>query len=71
MKAQPREEVIKLDPVAVRYITAARMLEISESTVRKLEKKGKLKTTLVGADRRVTVASIRALLRRGARPAAA
>jgi excisionase family DNA binding protein len=55
-----REEVVVLEPIAVKFITAAKQLEISESTVRKLAREGKLKTILVGADQRITVASIRA-----------
>ena len=60
------EEVVRLEPVAVRFRTAAGMLECSESTVRKLVREGKLRTTTIGADERVTVESIRAL---GAPPA--
>jgi excisionase family DNA binding protein len=43
----------------VRYITAAKMLEVSESTIRKLVRQGKLKTTSAGADSRVLVESIK------------
>lgn len=59
---QARDEVVKLEPVAVRYRTAAGMLECSESTVRKLVREGKLRKTTIGADDRVTVESIKALL---------
>jgi excisionase family DNA binding protein len=66
MKKQPKqpavpEEVIKVEPVAVRYRTAAHMLECSESTVRKLAREGKLRVTKVGDDDRVVLESIRAL----------
>jgi excisionase family DNA binding protein len=66
MKKQPKqpavpEEVIKVEPVAVRYRTAAGLLECSESTVRKLVREGKLDAVKVGDDDRVTTASIRAL----------
>jgi excisionase family DNA binding protein len=60
--AAPKEEVVKLSPVAVRYRTAAGLLECSESTVRKLVREGKLRATKVGDDDRVTFASIQALL---------
>jgi excisionase family DNA binding protein len=55
------EEVVAIEPVAVRRRTAAQMLDCSETTVWKLAKEGKLKTVKVGADDRITVASIRAL----------
>lgn len=54
------EEVVLIEPVAVRRKTAAAMLDCSESTVLKLEREGKLRTVLVGADRRITVDSIKA-----------
>ena len=53
------EEVVKLEPVAVRRKTAAAMLDCSESTIRNLIKQGKLETVQVGADSRVKTASIR------------
>ena len=59
---QVEEEVVKLEPVAVRYRTAAGLLECSESTVRKLVREGKLRVTKIGDDDRVTVESIQALL---------
>ncbi len=55
------EEVVVIQPVAVRRKTAAAMLDCSESTVLKLEREGKLKTVLVGKDRRITVDSIKSL----------
>jgi excisionase family DNA binding protein len=57
-----REQVIEIEPIGVRYITAAKMLEVSESTVRKLEREGKLTAVLIGADRRIAVASIKKLV---------
>jgi excisionase family DNA binding protein len=56
-----REEVLKLEPVAVRYRTAAGLLECSESTVRKMVREGKLEKVKVGDDERVTTKSIKAL----------
>jgi hypothetical protein len=56
-----QDEVVTLEPVAVRRKTAAAMLDCSESTVRKLELERKLDTILVGKDRRITVASLKAL----------
>jgi excisionase family DNA binding protein len=55
------EEVLKLEPVAVRYRTAAGLLECSESTVRKMVREGKLEKVKVGDDERVTTKSIKAL----------
>jgi excisionase family DNA binding protein len=55
------EEVSKLEPVAVRYRTAAGLLECSESTVRKLVREGRLEAVKVGDDDRVTTKSIKAL----------
>jgi excisionase family DNA binding protein len=57
-----REEVVKLEPMFVRYRTAAGLLDCSESTLRKLVRQGKLKTALIGADVRISVESIKALL---------
>jgi excisionase family DNA binding protein len=61
MKPKVREEVVKLEPLYVRYRTAAGMLECSESTVRKLTREGKLRVVKVGDDDRVSVESIKAL----------
>ena len=61
MKKQTPEEVLKLEPVAVRYKTAAGLLDCSESTARKLVREGKLKTMTIGADERITLSSIRKL----------
>ena len=52
-------EVQNLEPVAVRRATAARMLEVSVTTVWRLVQEGKLETVKIGADDRITVASIR------------
>lgn len=54
-------EVEKIEPVAVRRSTAAQMLDCSSATIYKLEQLGVLETILVGADRRITVKSIKAL----------
>lgn len=56
------EEVTQIEPVAVRYLTAAKMFDCSESTVRKLAREGKLKSVMVGGDKRITLASINALI---------
>ena len=50
-----------LEPIAVRRATAAVMLDCSTTTIHKLIHQGKLEVILVGADQRVTVASIRRL----------
>lgn len=57
-----KEEVLVLEPVAVRRQTAAKMLDCSETTVWKLAREGVLKKVKIGADDRITVASIRALI---------
>jgi hypothetical protein len=56
-----REEVVRLEPVAVKYRTAAGLLECSESTVRAMVRAKKLRTMMVNSDERVTVESIKAL----------
>jgi len=53
------EEVVQFEPLAVRRQTAAKMLDCSETTIHKLIGEGKLETILVGADKRITVDSIR------------
>jgi predicted DNA-binding protein (UPF0251 family) len=60
------EEVVTIEPVAVRRKTAAQMLDCSETTVWKLCKAGRLKTTKVGADDRVLVSSIKQYAAQGA-----
>lgn len=59
MKHPKSEE--EIEPVAVRRATAARLLDCSPSTIHSLIKRGDLKIIKVGADQRVTVASIRRL----------
>jgi excisionase family DNA binding protein len=49
------------EPVAVRRSTAATMLDCSATTIHKLIHQGKLEVIKIGADQRVTVASIRRL----------
>ena len=56
---QVTEEVVTIEPVAVRRRTAAKLLDCSEVTIWKLCKAGKLETIKIGADARVTVESIR------------
>ena len=60
-KQQRREEVTRLEPIAVRYETAMRMLECGRTTVWKMVKAGKLKTVKIGSDDRILVSSIRSL----------
>lgn len=59
---EPKEVVI-MEAVAVRRATAAKMLDCSTTTVWKLSRAGRLKTIKVGADDRITVESIKALLK--------
>ena len=54
-----KESVVCLEPVAVRRQTAAKMLDCSPTTVWQLARKGFLKVVQVGADDRITTASIR------------
>jgi excisionase family DNA binding protein len=54
-------EVVTLEPFAVRLSTAARLLECGVTTVHKLIHAGQLEVIHVGADRRVTLSSIKAL----------
>ena len=51
------------EAVAVRYSTAAAMIDCSVSTVRNLVKAKKLDIVLVGKDRRITTESIKRLAR--------
>lgn len=61
-----KEQAHSVEPVAVRYETAARMLDCSPVTVWRLVRKGLLKKTKVGADARITVDSIRAYVQQAA-----
>lgn len=54
-----QEEVMRLEPLAVRRRTAAAMLECSETSIWKLVKEGRLRTLKIGADQRILVTSIR------------
>ena len=54
-----------LEPVAVKRSTAAKMLDCGATTIYELCRQGKLKTVKVGADDRVTVASIKEFAARG------
>jgi excisionase family DNA binding protein len=60
------EGVVSLEPVAVRRQTAAKMLDCSDTTVWRLVQTGVLKTIKIGADDRITVDSIRALVQQRA-----
>lgn len=55
----PKDEVVRLEPLAVRRKTAAAMLDCSETTIYLLCKKGLLQTIKIGADDRVLVSSIK------------
>jgi hypothetical protein len=55
------QENVFLEPVAVRRGTAAKMLDCSMTTIHKLIVEGKLQTIGLRGDKRVTVASIKAL----------
>ena len=55
-------ETVNLEAVAVKQETAARMLDISRTTVWRLIKAGKLDTIRIGADQRITVTSIKRLV---------
>ena len=53
------ENVINLEPIAVKRATAARMLDCGPTTIWRLCKEGKLDTIKLAGDDRITVASIR------------
>jgi len=53
------ESVANLEPIAVKRSTAAKMLDCGPTTIWRLCKEGKLDTIKIGADERITVASIR------------
>lgn len=57
-------ETVNLDQLAVRRRTAARMLDCGETKIYELEKSGELETIKLGADRRITVESIRRFIQR-------
>lgn len=50
------------EPMAVKIDHAARLLDVGRSTVMRLIDAGRLRTIIIGADRRVTMASLRALV---------
>lgn len=53
------EPIVTLEPLAVKRVTAARMLDCGVTTIWRLCKEGKLETIKVGSDERVKVASIK------------
>jgi len=59
------EPAVVVQPMAVRWDTAGRMLDCSDKKVRQLEKAGLLSTIRIGADRRVTVESIQKFIANG------
>lgn len=52
-------EVVFIEPLAVKRSTAAKMLDCGATKIYGLCRAGKLKTIKVGADRRITVESIK------------
>ena len=62
MRTATNEEVVEIEQLAVKVRTAAKVMDVSESTVRKLIREGKLEAVEVGSDKRVTGKSIKALL---------
>ena len=55
-------EVVTYEPEAVRIATAARLLDIGLTMAYQLVREGKLKTITIGSDKRVTMASIKAMV---------
>jgi excisionase family DNA binding protein len=53
-----RVEVV-IEPLAVGYADAAKMIGVGRTKVWQLAKEGKLKTIKIGADSKITVESIR------------
>ena len=58
-------QVVAVEPVAVKRRTAAAMLQCGETMIFHLCKGGHLDTIMVGKERRITIASIRAFVARG------
>lgn len=55
------ETLANLEPLVVKGTTAARMLDCGPTTVWRLCREGKLETVQIGADKRITVESIKRL----------
>lgn len=53
------QEIVVIEPAAVRKTTAGKMLDCSLTKIYELLRAGKLRTIKVGADDRVVVKSIR------------
>ena len=58
-------DVVFIEPQAVKRSTAARMLDCGQTKVYELARAGKLETILLGADVRITVASIKNFVANG------
>ena len=52
-------DTVTIEPIAVKRSTAARMLDCGATKIYELERAAELETIKVGADPRITVASIR------------
>jgi excisionase family DNA binding protein len=59
------EEVVRLEPLALSKGSAGKALDCSLSKIQQLVHAGKLKTIKIGADDRVTVASLKAYVESG------
>lgn len=59
------EPVVVLEPLAVKKTTAAKLLDCGLTKIRYLIIAGKLKTIKIGADQRVTMASLRKFVESG------
>jgi hypothetical protein len=59
MVSRPAQVVIEIEPEAVSYEDAGRMLGVGRTKAWQLAKEGKIKTIKIGADDKVVVASIR------------
>ncbi len=57
-------ETVTVEAIAVKRSTAAKMLDCGATKVWELQKAGELQTMKIGADDRITVASIRAYVQR-------
>ena len=58
------EPAVSLKPLAVKRSTAAKMLDCGSTKVWELQKSGELETIKIGADDRITVASIERYVQR-------
>ena len=57
-----QDPIVSIEPFAVKRSTAARLLDCGPTLIWKYQKSGVLETVRIGADTRITVRSIKALV---------